>query len=178
MATKLQIGEKYSRLTVVSWDSIKKAWLCDCDCGNTTFARSYSLKTGKHKSCGCLNKEPRPHRRLPNNLAMKKSLYKNYKSSAQRRGYNFTLSLEEFVTLIEEDCYYCGETPKNSTNSQNIKNYGNYKYNGIDRENNSLGYSINNVVPCCETCNIAKRQLSINDFKNWIEKVYKKMFND
>lgn len=29
-------------------------WLCRCDCGNITTVRTYSLKCGDTKSCGCI----------------------------------------------------------------------------------------------------------------------------
>lgn len=53
------IGEKFSRLTVVKsagkmYD--RSAVLCVCDCGNEKVASVNQLKTGKVKSCGCLNR--------------------------------------------------------------------------------------------------------------------------
>jgi hypothetical protein len=32
-------------------------WLCQCDCGNQTEVHGHDLRSGKTKSCGCLNKE-------------------------------------------------------------------------------------------------------------------------
>lgn len=171
-------GQKFGRLEVVQWIPSTKTWECLCECGNTTFARSNSMKKGKHKSCGCLNREPRPHKRLPNSLALKRSLYNNYRSSANKRQYQFNLSLDEFVELIEQDCHYCGMVPTNSENSANIINHDSYKYNGVDRVDNTKGYSLDNCVPCCTTCNLSKLDLSVHEFKSWIERVYKKMFND
>ena len=48
--------------------------------------------------------------------------------------------------------------------------------NGIDRIDSSKGYSVDNCVPCCAKCNYAKHDLSIDDFKNHIEKIYKHLF--
>jgi hypothetical protein len=50
--------------------------------------------------------------------------------------------------------------------------YGNYTYNGLDRVNNSKGYTRTNVVPCCIICNNAKRTLSLSEFLEWIGQVY------
>lgn len=54
-------GKKFGRLTVI--ERVENAkygqirWLCKCDCGGTTISRSYNLKSGRAKSCGCLSKE-------------------------------------------------------------------------------------------------------------------------
>lgn len=54
-------GKIFNRLTVLSRannDTKGGAqWLCKCSCGNLTTVRSYQLKSGKTKSCGCINKE-------------------------------------------------------------------------------------------------------------------------
>ena len=53
-------GKKYGLLTVIKRVENdargKTQWLCLCDCGNQTIARSYNLKNGNTSSCGCLNK--------------------------------------------------------------------------------------------------------------------------
>ena len=60
------IGKRFGRLTVLSFDHMKKVknshrtksyWLCQCDCGNKKVVRSDCLTTGNTKSCGCLNKD-------------------------------------------------------------------------------------------------------------------------
>ena len=54
-------GKRFGRLMVVREmeERRKKAvmWECVCDCGNTTVASSYALKSGDKRSCGCLRKE-------------------------------------------------------------------------------------------------------------------------
>lgn len=52
-------GQKFNRLTVIKKDETKKTlhWLCQCECGNITSVRTYHLKNGIVKSCGCLCKE-------------------------------------------------------------------------------------------------------------------------
>ena len=64
---------------------------------------------------------------------------------------------------------------KQPSNNHKVYRYDNdepYKYSGIDRVNSEKGYVKNNVVPCCKVCNIAKHNMSQNDFFNWINKVY------
>lgn len=70
--TKLQnlVGRVFDRLTVISeaprvrgksrW---RTRWLCRCACGNEKIVDGADLKSGKTKSCGCLNQENRRRRR-------------------------------------------------------------------------------------------------------------------
>lgn len=54
------IDEKFGRLTVVAYVGIKNrmgTWLCDCDCGTQIEVCTASLRRGRTKSCGCLQKE-------------------------------------------------------------------------------------------------------------------------
>lgn len=56
-------GETFGRLTVVSREGGSK-WNCECLCGNYTTVRSYNLKSGATKSCGCLSAELSAVRKL------------------------------------------------------------------------------------------------------------------
>ena len=52
------LNQKFNRLTVIEEaPSINKKtfWKCKCDCGNILNVRADALKSGKTKSCGCLN---------------------------------------------------------------------------------------------------------------------------
>jgi hypothetical protein len=48
-------------------------------------------------------------------------------------------------------------------------------WNGLDRVDNTLGYTEANVVPCCQICNIAKQRMSVDEFVTWISKVHQHM---
>ena len=50
------------------------------------------------------------------------------------------------------------------------------KINGIDRIDNNIGYTNENSVPCCKTCNFAKNILSESQFYLWIKKIYEHNF--
>lgn len=54
-------GQKFNRYTVLSLahkDARRQShWNCRCECGSQKVVRGDSLKNGKIKSCGCLNKE-------------------------------------------------------------------------------------------------------------------------
>lgn len=46
-----------------------------------------------------------------------------------------------------------------------------YTYNGIDRMDNAIGYTPNNVVTCCINSNIAKGNMKYHLFIIWIGKI-------
>lgn len=80
-----------------------------------------------------------------------KNRYATYKRGAESRGYVFELSIEEFSNLWNKPCCYC------NTDITGI---------GIDRVDNSKGYTINNTIACCTTCNFMKGKLTHVEFIN------------
>lgn len=56
-------GQRFGKLTAIK-DIGKRyrglaIWQCRCDCGNEVVVNAHSLKDGKIRSCGCLNREVR-----------------------------------------------------------------------------------------------------------------------
>ena len=94
------------------------------------------------------------------------AFYYNTKASASKRGYIFDLSLDRVDFLSQQNCSYCGREP-----SQFLSNFPNFKYNGIDRVDNSIGYVENNCVSCCKLCNRMKDVLSVGEFKKHIKTI-------
>ena len=154
--------KKYGRLTPIETtsDRVKKSivWKCLCDCGNICYTPSSYLEKGKKLSCGCLLAEIREKPAALN------SLYKSYRYHANKRDYNFELSLEQFQNIISKNCDYCNASP-----TQKVTNKPKTKvllYNGIDRKDNKVGYIENNCVPCCGECNYIKSdKLTYNEMK-------------
>ena len=52
-------GQRFGRLTAIKSTDERRnrrvIWECKCDCGNTTFVRTTSLRSGGTTSCGCIN---------------------------------------------------------------------------------------------------------------------------
>ena len=68
--------------------------------------------------------------------------YQTYKSRAKRKGWDFGYTLEDFHNMFDNTtCHYCGDKIVGI---------------GIDRLDNKLGYTKENTVPCCTTCNNMK----------------------
>lgn len=144
-------------------------WKCKCDCGNETVVKGKDLKIGKTKSCGCLALDTR---RLEKGEAAFNDLYKSYKRNAEKRNLKFELSEKEFREITNKKCFYCRKEPLQSMRRKGNRVYGEYIYNGIDRKDNALGYTVENCVPCCGRCNQAKSDQHIDDFLIWIEAIY------
>ena len=169
------IGKKFNRLTVIEHHSREKGYLCQCDCGNTTIARSNLLKSGRHASCGCLMREKIVERQeKPNFEGLKHEIYRNYQKSSKKRGYEFELTSDEFYKFLDGNCHYCGLEPHMGWKGTKRKSMDTslFKVNGVDRVDNSLGYSTENCVSCCKFCNNAKNTITTNEFLENIQRVH------
>jgi hypothetical protein len=90
-----------------------------------------------------------------------KGIFLSYMHESRRRtklskGIKFELKYEEFVHMINDICAYCGK--------KNCR--------GIDRIDNNKSYALENSVPCCKICNWMKKDLSLQEFKDHITKIY------
>lgn len=172
-------GMKFGRLMVIKKVGVNtqkhQMYLCKCDCGNEKVIDGYKVKNGNTKSCGCLHKEVTSKRsKITLGLASMRARILNYKAAAKKRGHEYKLTEEQFKEITQKDCYYCGAKPNNI--SYHKQSNGTYTYNGIDRVDNTKGYTMDNVVPCCKDCNGAKGKLTLQEFKDLIERIYKRMF--
>ena len=97
-------------------------------------------------------------------------LMAEYKRGAERRHLEFSLKEDEFRELTSLNCHYCGSPPSLVSKIEDSI-VSPYLYNGLDRVDNLLGYTRNNVVPCCKTCNGAKSDLTAEEFFGWIDRI-------
>jgi 5-methylcytosine-specific restriction endonuclease McrA len=169
-------GQTFGKLYVIERIGTSKTggcalWRCKCSCGKETIVTGSTLRNQTTKSCGCYIKEITSKR-------MKKAsgdssitqLFNNYKCNARKRGIEFTLSKDEFMTLILSNCYYCNKEP--SQKQLNKFNNGDIIYNGIDRTDNTKGYVEENVRTCCFQCNHAKNYYTEDEYVKWVKNVY------
>lgn len=84
--------------------------------------------------------------------------FRQYLDSACKRNLKFELQLEDFIKIVNNPCHYC-------------EYYSEVEVIGIDRVDSSIGYTLSNVVPACEKCNMAKGELSIGEFESHIMKI-------
>ena len=170
---KNEVGNKYGQLTVVEYVSSNTIglaiWKCLCMCGKYTIVRGDLLRSGRTKSCGCITTELRLEKieRASPGRSGFNQLYAAYRVRAKRLERTFELTKDEFKTVVVQNCIYCGSSPSNVYKGHN----DDYVYNGIDRVDSSSGYALNNVVPCCKRCNLAKRDMTQDEFLSWAKRL-------
>lgn len=86
------------------------------------------------------------------------------KSNAKKRSLSFDLSFDYFLQLDKQNCCYCN----------NLLEKKSLTASSIDRINNTLGYSDNNVLPCCGFCNKTRGdRLTVEETKAIISLILK-----
>jgi len=151
------IGNTFNKIKVISFSHAKNSRkfynvLC-LRCNSTSKMRSdrftgtQKLETCKH----CRQKyaaQKGANRKLPKKIKDSNVKYANYRSNAKNRNLDFSLTRDQFNLLLKDSCYYCNST-------DNI---------GVDRKDNTKGYTIENAASCCTRCNMMKKTLSVEDY--------------
>lgn len=173
------VGQRYGKLIVLDNAGRNSKgrflWLCQCDCGNTKTVETSRLTAGRTTNCGCYLKSDEHRRklgdknRLPPGVAARNKVIGTYKRNADLRNLNFDLSDNQIAALLSGDCFYCGAPPCGVVAERNSP--GVFKYNGIDRLDNALGYIPGNIVSCCAHCNYKKGDQHVDEFLEWIKAV-------
>lgn len=87
------------------------------------------------------------------------------KYKATKRKKKWELTHQQAFDLITFECSYCGFMPNWPENRV-----------GIDRIDSSVGYIPDNCVPCCSKCNSSKSDMSYEDFRQHVKKMYRQLF--
>jgi hypothetical protein len=185
-STKNLLGQRFGKLIVKEFYGYKHVgskdraafWVCKCDCGNTSCSRGAFLLRGSTKSCGCSNKEHmerlKRRRTRKEGSSASRLAYCNYRYRSKKNNIDFQLTYEEAMKLFTSNCNYCDGPPMQISGKWGGYN-GTFLHSGIDRIDSSLGYTVENSVPCCWWCNRAKNSSSIEEFKEWATRLYKHM---
>jgi predicted SprT family Zn-dependent metalloprotease len=165
----LSIGSTFGRLTVTGVHKRDRQGLyhyhCQCECGKTTSARANNLTDGNTSSCGCARGRRGTNPRRGSADSAIDYIIIAYKRSALQHGRAWALTREQVVVLIAATCHYCGMPPATVKPTRQ----GPFLWNGIDRLHNDQGYTPENSVTCCRTCNVAKNIMSIEVFAQWVQ---------
>lgn len=140
-------------------------YICECTyCGRRHQYHSMVISRKGFLGCRC-NTEDINH-------SAKKKVYQSYITNSKGRGIYFDISFEEVIKLCSGNCHYCGSEPSCVLKAVDI--LGVFKYNGIDRLDNTKGYIISNSVSCCKTCNWMKQKMTKDEFIIHIRKIFLK----
>jgi hypothetical protein len=91
-----------------------------------------------------------------------------YKIGARERGLPWELTEDDFKRLTSSPCFFTGRLPStvSTAGSGEI-----YVYNGIDRLDNTKGYTLDNCVPCCHEINMLKKDWTYDKFLELCQEV-------
>jgi hypothetical protein len=174
LTIRIDIGTRFGKLVVVSRLSDVRnryaKYLCVCDCGRTSTPTGTSLKTGNSKGCGICYKL---NYCVPDSALTR--AYRTYKRNAKKKNVTFQITFPEFKGLTSRPCHYCGLPPVVNSYSDEAK--VKIPMNGVDRVDSLQGYTLLNCVACCTTCNLAKLDTSLADFKTWVRRVHTHLFD-
>jgi len=158
-------GQRFGHLVAIRFVGVRAhnaMWECRCDCGNTVVTRGGRLRAGATCVCrtGCDGR--------PEWVRERERVFKQYVDSANRRDIPFSLTLEQFGSLAQQPCHYCGAEPAGPP----------WPHNGLDRLSPDGGYSTDNVVPCCTACNYAKGTMEYAEFLGLVKRIYMRRAKD
>lgn len=158
-------NDKFGKWTIIESVSGKggRRYKCRCVCGVEKVVPISDLITGKSKGCQqCAKNGPSKKRR--SDYRPYSRLYGTYKRNAKLHNREFLLTFDEAQSFFISPCYYCGAEPVTKV-KQKVEDLW---YNGIDRKDNSLGYTKDNCVTCCKFCNYAKHTRTFEEYISWL----------
>jgi hypothetical protein len=141
-------------------------WKARCICGNERWTYASSLRKSIHPCKNCYDNSMKSFDKKP---AIQKAFI-SLKSNAKSRNISVDIDWKDFYEVAIEDCFYCGAEPIEKTAPK--KWQPSVKLNGLDRVDNTKGYSVDNIVSCCYDCNRMKSDLSEENFLRHIRKIY------
>lgn len=159
--------------------SYKRMCRYECSCGRTgTVGLSKIVnyeKKGKTNTCPACAYRNRPQstKRFP----IEKRLYDlsiTSRCKLSKGRIENKLSLKDFTKMIAKNCHYCGAAPEKKDRLRD-STYAETEYlyaNGIDRIDSNGHYEMDNIVPCCKKCNVAKATMDTREFLDHIKRVY------
>ena len=161
-------GDKYGRLTILTKINTNISnrfyWKCLCDCGVIKNISDANLGRGTN-SCGCLRIEFCKNKTMSIENNIRSATNCVYRRNARNRNLAYDIDITLLWVLITSPCLYCGSPPSLVAKTSGGRSM---LIGGIDRLDSSIGYSIENCVPCCKMCNSAKGNMTLLEFSTYI----------
>ena len=155
------IGEKFGLLTVKSYFGLNKnknkVWVCKCDCGNICNVTTTYLNNGKTTSCKC--NQYKKGKNVYNYCGYEDitgTKWNSIKKGAEVRGLEFKITKEYIWELLKKQnnkCYFSSVSISYKEGTASI-----------DRIDNLLGYTENNVVIVHKDINLMRNKFSVDYF--------------
>lgn len=154
-------GAIYGDLTVIRLmrgsKGVHPRAVCSCSCGREYTVRQTDLRRGVRRKCvSCVRSDSWVNRPRMNPFELRmREIEQVYTNNAKRRSHRWSLTRAEVRRMFVGACAYCGIQPSM----------------GIDRIDSNIGYIRSNVTSCCSKCNYAKRDMTLSEFDDWINRV-------
>ena len=137
-----QLGSR--RWADIKVPKTKKCTVCDQIKNAKEFTRSKHDIEGLARSCRECTNRIRNKSRAKNPIRTAWNQFRWTLNSARSSQDSTDISSSTFSVILTQPCHYCGDK------HDPIKNIGSY---WLDRVDNTRGYYLDNVLPCCGTCN-------------------------
>lgn len=146
------IGKRINNWTILSQEPSnkynRKQCKVRCDCGKECITIWADVFYGRSKKCKSCGSRIKPYL----------SLFNLLKHSAKKKKYSVSLTYEDFLEFIKtKNCHYCNCGVSWQKYLVKINGKSQNRYN-LDRKNNDIGYTKENCVVCCSTCNRVKNK--------------------
>lgn len=181
MKSKTKIGDIFGKLTVISEPFSRKQGnttrffaVVRCVCGNQKIVACSRLRTNESKQCKDCSFKERSFKALQ--VTQHQQMFKRLiLDRCKKHNIEVSITVDDYAKIINQNCFYCGDAPKQTTRFATRKyvNTETVFANGVDRIDSSIGYTLNNCIPCCTSCNYAKHKLTQQEFFDKIKKIYK-----
>lgn len=129
-----------------------------CSCGRVSEALLQSIMSSD-KCASCCQRVPKPYKRLRK--------YENvFNAFVTRVKHECNISYEEFFEIIkDQECHYCSCQLNMDEYSRSSGKRSTAAC--LDRKDNDVGYTVDNVVACCPKCNYGKGKWYT--YEEWLE---------
>lgn len=174
-------GTRFNKLTILETDNSKiigktsrKMFKVKCDCGEIFSASGTLMRRNKItscKNCSFINRSKISVKTTQNEMVFTKRVL----NRCNTKHISVSITADEYIEKAKMNCHYCNAEPMFANGTARLGE-SLLKIHGLDRIDASLGYTHENTVSCCVTCNTMKASMSTNEFLLHINKVYKNNF--
>jgi predicted RNA-binding Zn-ribbon protein involved in translation (DUF1610 family) len=184
MESKTKKGDVYHSLTVIEEPFITTHLKFNrfnakvkCNCGNEFIARCSNLRTNRTKTCSDCAWKKRSHTKSIQVNQNQQMFRRLVLDRCRKHDIEISITVDDYSRLITQNCFYCNDKPRKTNRFSNRKyvNTETVFANGVDRIDSSKGYTLENCITCCTSCNYAKHKLTQSEFFDKIVKIYKNL---